>query len=207
VSTEDFSRFFAILSLITWAATLATIGLALVRRLAPDSAAAALFDDLGRAALWLAWVVAAVTTSGSLYYSQVANFVPCELCWFQRICMYPMAVILLIAALRRDRRIWLYLLPQAVVGAGIAIYHTQLQAFPKQTSFCPTLTPCTTRYVWEFKFVSLPFMALAAFIFIITMMLVARATDPDRVELPEDEDPSPSVAPASLASPHEAGVH
>ncbi len=60
------------------------------------------------------------------------------------------------------------------------IYHSQLQAFPDQGSFCSTITPCTTRYVWEFGFVSLPLMALTAFVFIIAMTLVARATDPER---------------------------
>ena len=81
---------------------------------------------------------------------------------------------MLVAALRRDRKVWTYVVPVPVIGAGIAIYHVQLQAFPKQQTFCSTLMPCTTRYVWEFGFVSLPFMSLAASCFIITMVLVAR---------------------------------
>jgi hypothetical protein len=60
------------------------------------------------------------------------------------------------------------------VGATIALYHTQLQAFPSQRSFCSTINPCTTRYVWEFGFVSLPFEALACFCFVTAMVLVAR---------------------------------
>jgi disulfide bond formation protein DsbB len=186
MSTETLSHFFAILSLVTWAGTILVIVLAVIRRLAPESGPAFLFDDLGGVALWLGWLVAAVTMAGSLYYSiGPPQFVPCELCWYQRICLYPMAVIMLVAALRRDRKVWMYTVPQLVIGAGIAIYHTQLQAFPKQQSFCPTLTPCTTRYVWEFHFVSLPFMSLAASTFILTMVLVSRATDPARYD---DED-------------------
>ena len=179
-TTETASIFFALLSLLCVIATVGVVVLALVRRARPDSATAAFVDDLGRMALWLAWLVATVTTLGSLYYSQIADFIPCELCWFQRICMYPLVLILGVAVWRRDRGVWVYVLPQAVIGAAIAIYHTQLQAFPGQATFCTTQTPCTTRYVWEFGFVSLPFMALSAFAFIIAMLLVARATDPAR---------------------------
>ena len=177
MSTATVSLFVALLALLCLSGTVAVVVLALVRRSRPDSAAAVLFDDLGPLALWFAWVVALVTTLGSLYFSEVADFIPCKLCWYQRIAMYPLAVLLLIAALRRDRSVWVYVVPQAAIGAAIAAYHTQLQAFPDQTSsFCTTAAPCTERYVWEFGFVSLPFMALVAFAFIISMVLVARVT-------------------------------
>ena len=120
-----------------------------------------------------------MTTLGSLYFSEIADFVPCKLCWYQRICMYPLVVILGIAALRRDRGIRLYVLPLAAIGAVVSIYHSWIQAYPPVggTSFCTLDAPCTERYVWEFGFVSLPLMAFSAFAFIITMMLFAR---PDR---------------------------
>ncbi|MBV8951763.1 MAG: hypothetical protein JOZ99_12870, partial [Actinobacteria bacterium] len=112
-----------------------------------------------------------------------------------RIAMYPLSVILLIAALRRDRQVWWYVLPQAVVGAGFAVYHTQLQAFPSQgSSFCTLSEPCTVRYVWEFGFVSLPFMALSAFVFVITMVIVAFGVRVSRTEGPGDEDRTHEVA-------------
>jgi len=183
MSTATLSHFFAILSLLAWAGTIVTIVLAAIRHFAPESGPARFFEDLGGMALWLGWLVAAVTMAGSLYYSiGPPQFVPCELCWYQRICLYPMAVIMLVAAIRRDRRVWTYVVPILTVGAAIAVYHVQLQAYPTQRSFCPTQTPCTTRYVWEFGFVSLPFMSLAASCFIMTMVLTARATDPDRYE-------------------------
>src|SRR3954451_14810388 len=179
MSTATVSVFFALLSLLCIAAVVAVAVLAVIRRFSPDSGAAYLFDDLGRLALGLAALVAVVTTGGSLYFSQIAGFVPCELCWVQRIAMYPLALILTIAAVRRDRQVWIYVVPLAVLGGLVSIYHTQLQAFPAQKTFCATLTPCSTRYVWEFGFVSLPFMALTAFAFIVTMLLVARATGDD----------------------------
>ncbi len=183
MSTADFSKLFAVLSLFVWAATLLTTVLAVIHRRSPDSTAGYLFDDLRRNALWLALAVAVFTTLGSLYLSEIAHFVPCPLCWYQRICMYPLAVALLVGGLRRDREVWAYVLPPAVIGAAFAIYHTQLQAFPAQSHlFCVINDPCTVRYIWEFGFVSIPFMSLAAFSFIIAMMLLVRSDQPDELE-------------------------
>jgi len=191
VSTADFSTFFALLSLLTWAGTVVAAGAMLFDRFRPSHRSAALAEPLRDAALWLGWLVAAVTTAGSLYYSEVAHFTPCPLCWYQRIALYPMAVILLVAAVRRDLPSRWYVLPQLIIGAVIAGYHTQLQAFPDHGSpFCTTTEPCTTRYVWEFGFVSLPFMALAAFAFLITMVIIAPMGPP-----------STTIDPASQGAP------
>jgi len=177
MSTATVSLFAALLALLCLAGSIVVAVLALMRRSRPESAAAALFEDLGPLAVWFAWVVSLATTLGSLYFSDVAGFLPCKLCWYQRIAMYPLSVLLLIAAVRRDRSVWVYVVPQATIGALIAAYHTQLQAFPDQSSsFCTLAAPCTERYVWEFGFVSLPFMALVAFVFIIAMVLVARSS-------------------------------
>jgi len=174
VSTATLSTFFAVLCLACWAGTVVTVVLVAASRLRPDSWAAVTLEGLSATALWLAWLVAAVTTGGSLYYSLAAHFEPCELCWYQRICAYPLAAVLFVAALRRDRSIMRYVLPLTIPGAVIAAYHTQLQAYPDQTTFCSTRNPCTTRFVWEFGFVSLPFEALACFCFVTVMVLVAR---------------------------------
>jgi disulfide bond formation protein DsbB len=173
VTTADFSVFFALLSLACWGATALVITMAIAARGHSEGGIAELFDDIGRVGLWLAWIVALVTMLGSLYFSEIAHFTPCKLCWYQRIAMYPLSLTLLVAAIRRDRAIAWYVLPVAIVGAGFAVYQTQLQAFPNQhSSFCSTTEPCTVRYVWEFGFVSLPFMALSAFVFVITMVVV-----------------------------------
>ena len=192
MSTAAFVRLFAVLSLLTWAGTLTVIGLAALHRRNPESSAGYLFEDVRRNAVWIAFVIALVTMLGSLYLSEIAHFKPCPLCWYQRICMYPLSVALLVGGLRRDRMVWTYVIPPAVIGTGIAIYHTQLQAFPKQHGpFCKIDDPCTVRFVWEFGFVSIPFMALAAFVFIITMMLVLR-TEPSEEDDLEFEPPDAS---------------
>ena len=124
----------------------------------------------------LAGLVAAGATAGSLYFSEVADFVPCEMCWYQRIAMYPLAPILAIAAFRGDRQIGNYVLPIAVIGAGISIYHVQLQLFPDQGSSCSLATPCTAKWVEALGFATIPVMALISFLLVITLTLTARSS-------------------------------
>ena len=177
MSTSSLSLFFGLLTIAAWIATVGLWALALGHRRKPDSQLGLAFEDVGHVALWIAALVAIVTMCGSLYFSEVAHFIPCKLCWYQRIAVYPLSITLVIAAIRRDARVWWYVLPQATAGAAFAIYHTQLQAFPGQhSSFCTLTEPCTVRYVWEFGFISLPLMALSAFTLIITLVLTARAT-------------------------------
>lgn len=177
-SVSTFSVFFASLALLCWVAVLAIGVGALIRRFStqPVAILESLRDDLGRVALPLAWIIALVTMLGSLYYSRIQHYIPCELCWYQRICIYPFAVMLGIAAVRRDAGIRVYAIPVLAIGAVIAAFHSWIQAYPPVdgTSFCTADAPCTLRYVWEFGFVSLPFMALSASCCMIVLLLIAR---------------------------------
>lgn len=120
---------------------------------------------------WAAFAVAAFAMTASLYYSSIAHFTPCELCWFQRIAMYPLALLTLIAAITRDRRAAIYIVPLAVIGLGVSIYHYQLELFPGQASACSSGVPCSFRYVEEYGFVSIPFMAGCGFVSILMLHL------------------------------------
>lgn len=183
MTTETASLFFALLCLAALAGTAVVIVVLVTARGRPASGAARLRTDLARAAIPLAWLVATVTTLGSLYYSEIAHFTPCKLCWYQRIAMYPLVLLLGIAAVRRDRGIRIYVIAQCAVGAVIAAYHSFIQAFPPEggTSFCTVDAPCTERYVWQFGFVSLPFMAFTSFVFIIVLMIVAGSTETEEL--------------------------
>src|SRR5438105_4488389 len=100
--------------------------------------------------LWLAFVIAAVATGGSLFFSEIAHFVPCELCWYQRICMYPLSITTLLMALADDQRAVRYLLPLPVVGAGISTYHLLVEnGVVKQTQACLLSAPggCATKWI------------------------------------------------------------
>jgi disulfide bond formation protein DsbB len=177
MTSETWSLFFALLALACWVGTLVLgVGALALRLGRGGDRVLDLRDDVGRAALPLAWVVAAVTTLGSLHYSLVEGFEPCTLCWYQRICIYPWSVVLGIAAWRRDVGVRLYAIPVLAVGAVIAAYHSWIQAYPPEggSSFCTATASCTDRFVWELGFVSLPFMALSACTFMIALLLVAR---------------------------------
>ena len=127
------------------------------------------------AAWWLAWLIAAGATLGSLYFSEVADFVPCRLCWFQRVAMYPLSVILLVAAWRRDRGARWYVLPIAAIGAAVSSYHYLLEWVPSlEGGACSATGPaCADVWFREFGFVTLAFMALAGFVSIIVLLTVS----------------------------------
>jgi len=117
----------------------------------------------------IAAMVAVGATAGSLYFSEVANFPPCEFCWYQRIAMYPLAVILPVAVVRRDMSPLPYVRIIASIGLLISIYHIQLQWFPEQSSACEITNPCTGRWVEAFGWMTIPQMAAISFALIIAL--------------------------------------
>ena len=132
-----------------------------------------LVREFGANAVIVAWVVSLVATSGSLYFSEGAGFVPCELCWYQRVAMYPLVVVLGVAAFRNSRLVRWYAVPLAGVGALVALYHYALQRVPAlDAGTCAPEAPCTLTWINEFGFISIPFMALTAFGAILVLLLV-----------------------------------
>ena len=158
MSTPQVSDFFAVLAL----GALVIGCLSLAGAWSPAAPARAL--QLRPVLLPLGLAIAAVATAGSLYYSEVAGYPPCEMCWYQRICMYSLVPVLAVAVARRDRRGGWYALPLAVAGLGLSVYHYQLQLLPDQGSTCDVSAPCTYQWVDSFGFVSIPFMAGCGFI-------------------------------------------
>lgn len=112
-------------------------------------------------------LVAVGATLGSLYLSEGAGLIPCELCWFQRIAMYPLAIILPMARIRSDLRVLPYVRVLAGVGLLIAIYHVQLQLFPEQSSFCELDNPCSSAVAEAFGIFTIPQLAAASFLLIV----------------------------------------
>lgn len=190
MSVETANVFFSVLSLAAGALAIGVVVAALLARSAPDGGAARLLADVRPLALWGAFAIAATSTLGSLYYSEVEGFVPCEYCWYQRIAMYPLAVILGIAAWRDDVSVRRYAIPVAALGLAVSIYHYQLEWFPEQGSSCSALVPCTVRYFEQFGFISLAFMAMTGFAAIIALLAVAAPAPADDTPLadrtPED---------------------
>jgi disulfide bond formation protein DsbB len=177
MTVQTVETFFGLLALVAWAVILAVNGLRLAGRVsdAGRDAANDLTEALAPHALWLAFVVALLATAGSLYFSEIAGFEPCLLCWYQRIAMYPLVVILGLAAWRRDGAAWVYATALAAIGAVISTYHVLLEWFPSLSSgACDPDNPCTLVWFRVFGVFSLPTLALTAFLLIITLVTVRR---------------------------------
>jgi disulfide bond formation protein DsbB len=126
--------------------------------------------------LWAAFAVAAIATGGSLFFSEIAGFIPCELCWYQRICMYPLSIVTLLAALADDYRVARYLLPLPLAGAGVAVYHLLVEnRVVVQSSACLASAPggCATKWIEEFGYVTIPVLALTGFVLLIELLGLA----------------------------------
>lgn len=119
------------------------------------------------------WLVCAITWGamiGSLYFSEVANYAPCKLCWYQRIAMYSMAIISLVAALRRDHGVWRYTIVLSCTGLAFSTYHYLVEWFPSlESDVCSIDVPCTTVWFREFGFVTLSFIAGSVFVAVASM--------------------------------------
>jgi disulfide bond formation protein DsbB len=119
--------------------------------------------------LWLGFGIALFAMGGSLYFSEVANYIPCTLCWYQRIAMYPLVPLLLLAALRRDRGAALYGLVLAGLGAVVALYHYQLEWFPDQAAICKQGSLCHVIWFRALGFATIPYLSFVAFCAIATV--------------------------------------
>lgn len=133
-------------------------------------------DFVKKYILYIAWVQSLVAMSGSLFFSEVMKLPPCILCWYQRILMYPLTVIIAIGILRRDKGIYQYVLPLSLTGLVIAIYHNLLYygIIPESIQPCRLGISCTTRQIEWFGFITIPLMSLTAFAVITVCMLVFR---------------------------------
>ncbi len=126
-------------------------------------------------ALKIAFLQAWMAVLGSLYFSEIAGLRPCLLCWYQRIPMYSSAVILAVAILRKDTKVYYYILPLSIIGAVIAFYQYLLQMTPLASLIpvaCNAYESCSKIDFITLGFVTIPFLSLAAFLVILIMMVV-----------------------------------
>lgn len=115
---------------------------------------------------YLAWVIALVATVGSLFFSEVMQLPPCVLCWYQRIAIFPLVIIIGSGIVMRDRRMRNYALPVCLLGLAVSIYHNLLYygIIPESISPCAQGVSCTSKQIEWFGFITIPLMSLAAFV-------------------------------------------
>ncbi len=122
--------------------------------------------------MYLPWYVALIASAGSLFFSNVMNLPPCSLCWWQRIFMFPLAIILGVGFIRKERQAAYYALPLALIGWGIALYHNLLYYGFVEKALVPCTgdTSCTEKQIEWLGFISIPLLSLATFSLLIALM-------------------------------------
>ncbi|MBH0347193.1 disulfide bond formation protein B [Bacillus cereus] len=119
--------------------------------------------------IYFSFFVSLVATIGSLYFSEVKGYVPCSLCWYQRIFMYPIPLLIFISILINDKNIKYYLRFFSLIGIIISSYHNFIQFTQQKSSFCGVTSSCLTIYDKWGGFITIPFMSLTAFIIIFVL--------------------------------------
>ena len=133
--------------------------------------------DLNWVMVFGVWLLASVSTLGSLFFSEVMDFPPCSLCWYQRIFMYPLVLVCLMGLFPFDRKVVRYALPLAAGGWAIALYHTLLYEgiIPKSAAPCSQGVSCSEVYIELFGFLSIPMLSLLAFTAMVGLLLAVRS--------------------------------
>ena len=126
--------------------------------------------------IFSAWLIAAVSTLGSLFFSEVMELIPCVLCWYQRISLFPLAIILLIGLFPLDKKVVNYALPLAIIGLIFTVYHCLLffGVIPENLQPCSQGVSCTDDNMELFGFLPIPLLGLIAFLMIIILLLKTR---------------------------------
>ena len=126
--------------------------------------------------IFICWIVASVSTLGSLFFSEIMELPPCALCWYQRVFMFPLAIILLIGLFPFDKSIIKYALPLAFAGWGFAFYHYLLYSgfIPESIQPCSQGVSCSETYLDLFGFLTIPMLSLISFSIIIGLLLILR---------------------------------
>ena len=126
--------------------------------------------------LFLTWIIVTAATLGSLFFSHVMEFAPCVLCWYQRICLFPLVIILATGLFPFDKRVVSYALPLAIVGWLTALYHNLLYSkiIPQELQPCSQGVSCTEKYIDLFGFLTIPMLSLLGFSTIITLLFLLK---------------------------------
>jgi len=160
-------------AIFTIALQVAIVGLVIGWILARSGTGPSYLSHVARYAYELAFGASLAATLGSLYYSEVIGYVPCGLCWWQRIFMYPQTILLGIALWKRERQAAIYSMIFSVLGGAIGLYHYALEWGGEGFLPCPaTGVSCAARLVFEFGYISLPLMSVSIFTFIYIVLAI-----------------------------------
>lgn len=125
--------------------------------------------------IFLCFVIASTATLGSLFFSEIMHFIPCSMCWYQRIFMYPLVLIFLVNLLYPDDKVFKYAIILVIVGLVFSIYHNLLMfdIIPESIVPCVSGVPCSTEYINWFGFITIPLLSFIAY-FMLFILLVSQ---------------------------------
>lgn len=131
-------------------------------------------QDRGWLLVFIAWMVASVSTLGALFLGEVMGYTPCVLCWYQRIGMFPLVLILAAGLFPFDRGVVRYALPLALAGWLLAVFHWAVASglVPERATPCSQGVPCSVEQISWFGFLTLPMLSVLAFSAIIALLLM-----------------------------------
>lgn len=126
--------------------------------------------------LFICWLIASISTLGSLFFSEIMKFPPCVLCWYQRICLFPLVVILLTGLFSFDKSVVKFALPLALVGWFIAFYHNLLYSgiIPESIQPCSQGVSCTEDYISLFGIFTIPMLSIISFSTIVVLLFILK---------------------------------
>lgn len=132
--------------------------------------------DLDWILVLVGWLIVSVSALGSLFFSYIMEFAPCVLCWYQRICLFPLVIILARGLFPLDRQVVKYALPLAAAGWLLAAYHNLLYAkiIPESLQPCSRGVSCTEEYVELLGFVSIPMLSLLSFTALLGILIALK---------------------------------
>ena len=133
-------------------------------------------DSSSSTFIFLSFLISLIATLGSLFFSEIMNFVPCSLCWYQRIFMYPLVFLFLINLLFPDDKIFKYTFPLVIIGWIISIYHNLLmfKIIPENLSPCVQGVPCSVDYLNWFGFITIPLLSFFAYTSILILLIMLK---------------------------------
>jgi disulfide bond formation protein DsbB len=131
-------------------------------------------QNTGSIYIFLAFLVASIATLGSLFFSEIMEFIPCTMCWYQRIFMYPLVLIFLVNLLYPDEKVFKYSISLVLVGLFFSIYHNLLMwgIIPETIVPCKQGVPCSTKYFNYFGFINIPFLSLVSYSSILVLLIL-----------------------------------
>ncbi|PHO19488.1 disulfide bond formation protein B [Malaciobacter molluscorum LMG 25693] len=126
--------------------------------------------------VFLSFLISLIATFGSLFFSEVMQFIPCTMCWYQRIFMYPLVIIFLMGLLYPDEKTFKYSIVLVIIGWFFSVYHNLLmfKIIPEDIVPCVQGVPCSTEYINWFGFITIPFLSFVSFSLILILLFLGK---------------------------------